>query len=552
MSIAKQKQQRTNRKLSALLLTAVMTTGMLAGCAGKNDKESTGSPGSASPQQSPTSSASASSSEKATLAEFSYMRPVWGPATFAEGGAYEQQLNKAANVKMKVQIVPVGEYDAKLNTVFASGDLPDVFWASGPADYKFVDMQKQGAFLKINDYLEKYPAIKAMAPQALWDQLKDENGDIFFLPNAINPFNPMFNFYRKDLFEKLSIPEPTTIAELEAALEKIKTSDPKIIPLTGQDSFWGLGALGTSFGFAKEGWMPSKEDPNKLVPYWMLDGVVDFNMWLKNLRHKGLLDSEYLVNKDWSHSKTKFETGKAAVLGINWAYTPEILQNMKKSAPDAKLGILPPLNGPNGDAGGAQLFSLYDRGIYVSSKMKDPDGFFRVLNWSLTEGSDFSRYGVEGKTYKVVDGEKVPLPQDQVENDFKTTQIEPLQFLRPIQEKLDWTALKSQYEGAGIGDMFEEVKSKYYAYTANYYGNYRLPSTVSTTEQKDGARIYTDYLQPLIDGGATLNDKWNKPEWEAAVKKWLDAGGAKIIEEINANQPSKVKPEINIKELFPE
>jgi ABC-type glycerol-3-phosphate transport system substrate-binding protein len=537
-----------------MLAIGALFAGLLAGCSGNNEEnngEKTNA-GSSNAAGNGNSAADEPAEEPAGPAKFTYMRPVWGPATFAKGGAYEQELRKLGNAEIDVQIVPIAEYDTKLNAVLASGSLPDVFWALGPADNKFVDMQKQGAFLKINKYLEQYPAIKAMAPQGLWDQLADANGDIYFLPNASNPFNPMFSFYRKDLFEKWGIAEPKTIAELEAALETVKAKDSNMIPLTGQDSFWGLGALGTSFGFAKDGWMPSKDDQNKLVPYWMLDGIVDFNMWLKELRQKELLDAEYLVNKDWAHSKTKFETGKAAVLGINWAYTPEIAQNMKKATPDAKLGILPPLTGPNSDAGGAQLFNLYDRGIYVSAKMEDPDSFFRLLNWTLTDGSDFSRFGVEGKTYTVVDGKKVPTPQDQVEPDFQTTQIEPLQFLRPIQEKLDWESIKNSYEGAGIGDLFEEVKAKYYAYTSNYYGSYRLPGTVSETEIKDGARIYTDYLQPLIDGGATLNDKWNEPEWEAAVQKWLDAGGATIIEEINANQSEKSKPAININELFPQ
>ena len=38
---------------------------------------------------------------------FTYLRPVWGAATYTEDGPYEKALEEAANVDVKVQIVPV-------------------------------------------------------------------------------------------------------------------------------------------------------------------------------------------------------------------------------------------------------------------------------------------------------------------------------------------------------------------------------------------------------------------------------------------------------------
>ncbi|MCS7071398.1 MAG: twin-arginine translocation signal domain-containing protein, partial [Anaerolinea sp.] len=45
--------------------------------------------------------------------KFSYLRPVWGPATHQKGAAYELELFKRANVEIESQIVPVFDYETK-------------------------------------------------------------------------------------------------------------------------------------------------------------------------------------------------------------------------------------------------------------------------------------------------------------------------------------------------------------------------------------------------------------------------------------------------------
>ncbi|MFC3804317.1 hypothetical protein [Cohnella sp. GCM10012308] len=530
------------RKRGTILLVLTMIATMLAACSGNKEN---GKASESSSAQGGSQTASASAGSKEETAKFSYVRPVWGAATYTKGGAYEKEMFEKANAKIDVQIIPVTEYDQKIMTVIASGDIPDVFWAAGPTDKKFKDMQDQGAFLRINEYLDKYPAIKEAVPQSVWDTLTDDKGNIYFIPNVSNPLIPIFMYYRQDIFEKLGIPEPKTVKELEDALAKIKQSDAKMIPLTAQDTIWGLGALSTSFGFTHFGWGPAtgedKENPNTIVPFYLTKEMKEYYFYLKDLRAKGLLDKEFLMAKNWDHAKQKFTSGQAAVLGINWGYGPEIYSTLKKTHPEAKIGVLPPLEGPDGAMGGIRPFGAWDRGMYVNAKMSDPDGFFRVLNWTLTEGSDFRRYGVEGKTYNVVDGKKVLLGEDEKEADYKTGQIEPLKFLQPMSEALDWDTIEATYEGSGVGDAFADAKAKFEAYNAVQYPEYRNPTVFSPLEVEQGAQLYTDYLQSVIDG-AIINDKVTEQEWDTAIDKYLKAGGQKIVDEVNELQKNKTKP----------
>ncbi|MFD0716853.1 hypothetical protein [Paenibacillus sp. GCM10027626] len=536
-------RKRKVRQWGLVLLVIVMATTLLAACSGKKGNEGNAGKGGANASN---GSGENAGDEAAGPVKFSYVRPVWGAATYTKGGPYEKELFKQGNVEIDAQIIPVTEYDQKIMTIISSGDMPDVLWAAGPTDKKFKDMQDQGAFLKINEYLDKYPAVKEAVPQSVWDTLTDEKGDIYFIPNVSNPLIPIFIYYRQDLFEKYGIAEPKTTAELEAALVKLKESDPKLIPLTAQDTIWGLGALSTSFGFPHFAWGPATgedtDNPQTIVPWYLTKEGKAFYFWLKDLKTRGLLDNEFLIAKNWDHAKQKFTTGKAAVLGINWGYGPEILSTMKKTMPEAKIGVLSPLEGPNGTMGGIRPFGAWDRGMYLSAKMDDPDGFFRFLNWTLTDGSDFRRYGIEGKTYKVENGKKLSLADDDTEADYKNGQIEPLKFITPMSEALDWEAIEAGYEGSGIGGFFAEAKAKFEEYNKVQYPDYRNPTIFSPVEVEQSAQLYNDYLQAVIDG-AIINDKVTEQDWDAAINKYLQAGGQKIVDEVNALQTKKSKPQ---------
>lgn len=532
------------KKWGVLLVACVMMLSLLSACGGNNGNNSGSTPPANSGTGENGGNQGEGDGESAKPVKFSYVRPVWGPATYTKGGAYEKELFQRANAEIDVQIIPVTEYDQKIMTIISSGSMPDVLWANGPTDSKFKDMQEQGAFLRINEYLDKYPAVKEAVPQSLWDMLTDENGNIYFIPNVGNPITPIFLYYRQDWFEQLNLPEPTTLAELEAALETIKQSNLGVIPLTGQDTFWGLGALSTSFGFGHFAWNPAsddpnKEDPQKIVPWYMNEEAIDYHFWLKDLIKKGLLDKEFLIAKNWDHAKQKFTTGQAAVLGINWGYGPEIYNTLAQTDPNAKIGIMSPLAGENGIMGGVRPLGAFDRGMYISAKYGDPDGFFRFLEWTLTEGSDFRKYGIEGKMYTMVDGKKKALTEDEKENDYKTGQLEPLRFIAPMSEALNWDDVAQGYDDP---DAFELARAKFEEYNQVQYPDYRNPTIFSETEIESGAQLYNDYLQQVVDG-AVINDNITKQDWLDALDAYLKAGGQKIIDEVNAGQQNKKKPQ---------
>lgn len=471
---------------------------------------------------------------------FSYLRPVWGPATFTKNGPYQKELERRAKVKIDAEIIPVFEYDDKVNARLAGGDIPDVIWGQAPlggaGGQNWRDVTDQGAFQPINEFLDKFTAVRDAVPKQIWDMLRAKDGKNYFVPNLIWPQVPFFSFYRKDLFDKAGIDEPTTVDQLLGALRAVKREYPKMIPLTMPDE-WYTKELATSFDLIFQGWELDTADPSKIVPWWTKESQIDFYLWLQNLHREELLDPGFRVD-DPNAAFDKFKGAKSAVLLGHWGQFPDLQSNLIKLEKSAKVGVMPPL-GPKGCT--RQVFPV-DRGFYVSSKIKEPERFFEFLEWTLTDGNDFRKWGVKGEMYKETGGKKVTIPDSDRKPGFQGPQLEPLSFIGPFSEKLDWENTKAGYEAAGVGDFFDYVKGRFEEVTAKFRSDIRIPTTVSATEDKSGAQLQTDILQPLWEG-TIIDHGITKDDWLTADSKWRAGGGDAIIAEVNQAQKERSEPD---------
>lgn len=540
-------------KLLAMMLVVSTCVTLLAGCGPKDNKGSnTGGDKDTSNEQGGNGDSQGTEGEKKTeftYIQFSYMRPVWGEATYQADGPYEQALCEAANVDIDVQVVPVAEYDSKALLVAGSGagNMPDVMWGLGPENDAWLEMEEQGAFFPIEDYLEKYPAVKASVSDEIWETLRNDDGHIYFIPHSISSEQPILLYYRKDWFDELGIKEPTTIAELEKALETIQKKMSDVIPLTVGNSTleWICRDLATSFGGVVSGWTPSADDANTIVPPEMNEGYKNFLFWMQDLSKRGLLDAEAGLNANLAFGEAKFTSGKAAVIPNNILAYETAVTELKKIDPDAEVGIMSPLTGPDGTEGGSLRIFPVDRGFYFNGKLDEEkvDRIFQFLEWSLTDGSDLRYWGIEGKTYTVLeDGTKVKIPDAEREADYKESQIEPLEFLDLPEERTyvnDET--KASFESNGIGDLYEYWAGKIEEYTSNPYYNYRDKYIISPMYAEMGTLLIETYLAS-VTGSVILDKTVTRDRYDGAVQTWLSAGGQAIINEINELQADKSKP----------
>ncbi|MDR1703458.1 MAG: extracellular solute-binding protein [Clostridiales bacterium] len=528
------------KKATCLLMAVLMFACMAAGCG-----NAVAGGGTEANEASGETAGEAAEGRGGDLLSFTYLRPVWQPATFVSGGAYEQALFDYANIEVDVQIIPVMEYDAKVKTVVAGGTLPDVMWASGPADPFWRDLENQGAFTSIDELLESHPNVKNNVSETVWNQMRNpDDGKIYFLPRSIASDVPFFTFYRKDWFDAQNIPEPTTIDELNAALETIKNAYPEAVPMTvGMGGFeWMFKDLGTSFGATVGGWVASADDPDTIIPAFLTEEQENYFFWLQDMRRDGLLDPEVGINPDVNHGKQKFMAGTAAAYPGGYPDFIEISAALAKTDPTAEVAIMAPLTGPTGVQGGTRTSYPVDRGMYFSSASDVTAEFFDFLEWWLTDATDFRRYGVEGEMYNVVEGKKVAIPEADRKDDYKTTQIEPLSFFGRIEEELDFEGTwKPAFVANGLEEKFEYWYDSFMAYCENRFPDYLSPTVLSPTSAEIGAQIWESTLSTAY-GAVLLNVNGTREQYQEQADAWLSQGGQDIINEINAAQADKSKP----------
>ena len=520
-------------KLFALLLAGMMALTLLSGCGGDVSQ----------PASAPAASSGAQDTQNAEPLHFTYLRGVWGPATYTPDGYYAEYLRENANVDIEVQIIPIVEYDAKVKTIVASGSLPDMLMASGPVDPYWKDLENQGAFTPLEEYLEKYPALKELADDSIWEMLRNEDGHIYFLPRTLVAETPFMIYYRQDYFEELGIEEPTTVAELEAALEKIKAEMPDVTPMAvgNGGTAWMGKDLATAFGATIGGWVPAED--GSIVPDYLDPKTLDYVFWLQDMKARGLLDADAEVNPDFSAGQQKFKIGTAAVLLENANLFADIYSNLTANDPDAKIGFISPLTGPNGDKGGTNVYLPMDRGYYIAATAENVDRMMEYLNWTLTEGTDFRLYGIEGKTYtREADGTIKLIPESEQEPGYESSQKEPLLFANRPEEDFNWENYERSFASVGAEDYLELFKQTWDEHCANKYYTYKNPTVFSETNNEIGAQLAESYLNAYWTAGIITNPAITREEFEGVVQEYLAAGGQTIIDEFNEGQPDKSKP----------
>ena len=488
--------------------------------------------------------------------KFSYLRPVWGPATHEKGAAYELDLFERANVEIESQIVPVFDYEVKLPVLAAGGNLADVSWHAGPAWGPAHDLIEQGAFLPLDDYLVKYPAVREALGDALWTLTRSPDGHNYFFPMPLAPYVPFPMSYRTDLYAELGLSAPDSLDELVEQLVKIKSDMPDMIPFSLHEySLWYFQNTGTAHGYAWGNWVPAEgedyDSPTKIIYGRVAPEYKDFLLFVQSLRKKGVMDPDYMVTTGLK-GIDKMRAGEVVVYETHWGTLHDDNAELRKTIPDGDISYMKQLMGPK-QPQGALTLSGFDRGFSISIAAEDnADNIFKFLNWVYTDGYDFMYYGVEGKTYTVSeDGTKVGIPDTERDKGWEGPNIEPFGFPRKTVDVWPkWNELKTTYAKRGVEDKLPDTVKMFKTASDNSMPNWNH-LTFSPTAGEKGSQLWQQYLKPMEDRFAIDPDL--APEaWDEAIDGWLQGGGQTIIDEVNEIQKDKspVKPVYDVPDEF--
>ena len=358
-----------------------------------------------------------------------------------ETNEFTKWYEEKTNIKINWNVVPSESLTDKVNISLSSGDLPDVYMTCGISQTQQQVYGVQGAFVGMNDYIDKYGSVLANIESQV-DGLKDiitmGDGNIYCLPyveKCLHCENSSKMWVNKRWLEKLNINPPTTVEEFEAMLRAFKDQDPNgngladEIPLLTFDGGWHSDELS---GWLTNPFVYTAPDNNyvylnngEIQLSYMQDGWKDALKWMNTLYKDGLYyDQSLIINLDQAR-QVAASGGDAAVVGCFLGGTPNTVPGDEVDQWKDYVA-LSPIEGEAGRYATWMPYSQINPTAYIiTSACKNPAAAFR---WAVEQyhlDICFKKcFGEEGTSWKKITPGEDGIPADAVDlNSGKPSEV---------------------------------------------------------------------------------------------------------------------------------
>ncbi|AOZ92529.1 extracellular solute-binding protein [Paenibacillus crassostreae] len=350
---------------------------------------------------------------------FSWFANKWGV------DATSQYITKKTGVDLNF-IVPAGNENEKLNTLIASGDLPD-FITLDKGEGSIQKMIDGELVLPLNELADEYdPYFFTASDAAKLSWYTKDDGNVYAYPNASSSpkdyaeygdtyvSNQVF-LVRKDMYEAIGSPDMRTpegfLKALQSAKEQFGTVNGQpLIPL-------GLHEFGENGNYSLEGYIQNLLAIPKAKDGQLYDRSTDpeYIAWLKTLRQAnqdGLLSKDVFIDKR-PQMEEKIAQGRyfamiyqrsdmAAQLNTLYANDPNSVYIAVDGPSNANMDTAT-LDGPGISGWTVTL---------ISKNVKDKARAIRFLSYlNSEEGNKDLFLGEKGVSYDTIDGKDQFLPE---------------------------------------------------------------------------------------------------------------------------------------------
>ena len=505
-------------KFRFLLASLTMLSMLVAACGGGGG--ATGGSGT-TPSPAPSSAPGGGGNETpaetpAPPAEITYFVSDHNLAVPSDDDPRLKYMEEKANVDLKVEYLPHGQYLDQLNLKFASGEFPSVYQSwSGPAP----ELVEGGKIVVLNDLIEQYgPNLKKNISEDAWSAVTVK-GDILAVPQPSSIKSGQVMFIRKDWLDKLGLDIPKTSDELLEVMRAFRDGDPNGNGKKDEIAFsmreniswseniwgmWGIGTAWTEYYYNGEVILGNIH-PNILKPL----------EYLRTMHAEGLLDSEFLTN----NRSTWEQKIKAGLAGI-WNHDPTLItqwnKDLQESIPEQnpEVIVIPTPQGAGYDGPVGSRWSPIAKTFIVTTEAKDPAAVIRWLDWLMSEeGQLYTNLGVEGDTYTVAgDGS--------------------YEFNSEKSEEIGWLTLFSvggyhaEATKAKLNDdaAFEKLNEAYTIANTQGWPNEAI-GMPPIADEKNMTTMFREIAAKVIVGQADL------AAYEQFMKDWRAQGGEELVKE---------------------
>ena len=399
------------RKLISVLLAATMMAAMFAGCG--SDAASTDAKENAD---------GADSTEAGGVKEFTAFFAVPG-SEINDDNEIQQIIADKTGVKVKETWLTGQTAEEAVGMMITGGELPD-FICGGSGQSQLYDAD---VLVALDDYLDDYPNIKNFFTQQQWDQLRQDDGHIYWIPQFSNikgeekvcTHNDEAFWIQARVLKWADYPEIRTMDQYFDLIERYNEANPTMedgtenIPYTILCEDWRYFCLENApqflDGYPNDGACMVDPDTLKVMDYNTSDTAVKYFKKLNEEYQKGIVDPESFT-QTYDEYIAKLSTGRVLGMIDQWwdfAYTAG--DAIKQAGLDAQgcdyipLPITIDESVKNQWHCSGGVLNVSD-GLAITTSCEDVEAALQFVDDLLSQDIHNLRFwGVEGVDYNVDD-----------------------------------------------------------------------------------------------------------------------------------------------------
>ncbi len=323
-----------------------------------------------------------------------------------EDNLFFQRMEEKTGVHFTFdQSTEYSEWQQKKESMFASGELPEVLFKAELSTEEILRYYEAGQLLDLRPYIEScMPNLSALlAEHPDWEAaITLPDG---FIP-ALPTLNPLQNnnamWINQTWLDTLGLDMPTDAESLAEVLRAFKTQDPNRngkqdeVPLSYM-GMWDLRFLGHAFGLVSNDYGVYLDDQGQVQTTLNTDENRAFLTWLHELWEEELLDHDGFTTMDTLRQITDSD----AVMTYGVFFGPTPLNLVPASALDEYV-LLPPLEYQGQQIYRDLLGDVVPGSFALTSACQDPETMLRWVDYLYSvEGSRLAQSGLEGVEYTI-------------------------------------------------------------------------------------------------------------------------------------------------------
>lgn len=541
------------RKLISVLLTATMMATMFAGCG--SDAASTDAEGKAG---------SADSTEAGGVKEFTAFFAVPG-SEINDDNEIQQIIADKTGVKVKETWLTGQTAEEAVGMMITGGELPD-FICGGSGQSQLYDAD---VLVALDDYLDDYPNIKNFFTQQQWDQLRQDDGHIYWIPQFSNikgeekvcTHNDEAFWIQARVLKWADYPEIRTMDQYFDLIERYNEANPTMedgtenIPYTILCDDWRYFCLENApqflDGYPNDGSCIVDPETLTVIDYNTTDTAIRYFQKLNEEYQKGIVDPESFT-QSYDEYIAKLSTGRVLGMIDQWwdfAYTAG--DAIKQAGLDEQgcdyipLPITIDESVENQWHCSGGVLNVSD-GLAITTSCEDVEGALQFVDDLLTQDIHNLRFwGVEGVDYNVDENGEFYRTEEQrtrgVDTAYKASHTCTYSYFPQYSGTSDDGINANKPDGQAnefFDGLNDDVKEAFSAYGAETYVD------MIGTNEAPGAWYpmwsYSNSFTTDTEGGMAWNKIGEiKHEYlpQVVMAKDFDAAWAEYMEAYNSCDP---------------